>query len=269
MVRMILAIAGVAVVAAAMLGSRGQKTTNRPRHIFWDMKYQGKYSAQAASRFFADGRTARLPVTNTVAFSGSDYFTDAGYLKNGYADFLKEDDSYYLGYKGTVTEDVPVTVPKLGADGKPEMKDGKPVMENKTEKQTRNNWTERIPQRVVDEMGGWDKLITRGKERYTINCSVCHGATGLGGQGDTAHGILGKYGMVGIASYHQDRLREMADGEIYNTINVGKNTMSPYGHQVKPADRWAIVAYVRVLQYAQLADKTAVPTAQLAEWGIK
>ena len=57
--------------------------------------------------------------------------------------------------------------------------------------------------------------------------------------------------MANIAGYHQDRLREMPDGEIFETITHGRATMAAYGHQVKVQDRWAIVAYVRALQYAQ------------------
>jgi mono/diheme cytochrome c family protein len=101
-------------------------------------------------------------------------------------------------------------------------------------------------------------LLARGKERYTINCQVCHGALGMG------NGITSKYGLVGAANYHVDRLRQMADGEIYNTLVHGKNTMMGYGANVRGDDRWAIVAYVRALQRSQNATLADVPEADKA-----
>ncbi|MDX2080900.1 MAG: cytochrome c [Terrimicrobiaceae bacterium] len=88
-------------------------------------------------------------------------------------------------------------------------------------------------------------LVARGQERYQISCAVCHGATGAG------NGIAGKYGLVAIANLHQQRIRDMADGEIFNTITHGKNTMMGYGDKIQVQDRWAIIAYIRALQLSQ------------------
>ena len=110
-----------------------------------------------------------------------------------------------------------------------------------------NQWGTGIPMPVTAE------LMQRGQERYTIFCGVCHGASGGG------NGVAGQYGLVAIASFHQDRLRDMADGEIYNTITHGKNTMLGYGSKIPVDDRWAIVAYVRALQAAQTATLADVP----------
>ena len=114
-------------------------------------------------------------------------------------------------------------------------------------------WGTGIPMPVTAE------LMQRGKERYTIYCAVCHGASGGG------NGIAGQYGLVAIASYHQDRLRTMADGEIFNTITHGKNTMLGYGANIPVNDRWAIVAYVRALQLAQTATISDVPADERAK----
>lgn len=89
------------------------------------------------------------------------------------------------------------------------------------------------------------KFIERGRDRYSIYCQPCHGALGDG------NGVTKRYGMGATPSYHDDRLRSMAEGELYNTISNGKNTMLPYADKLVPEDRWAVVAYVRALQRAQ------------------
>jgi mono/diheme cytochrome c family protein len=96
-------------------------------------------------------------------------------------------------------------------------------------------------------------LMARGQERYTIYCSMCHGAAGDG------KGITAKYQLVGVASFHDARLVAMTDGEIFNTITHGKNLMGAYGSTVNPHDRWAIIAYLRALQRTQLATFEDVP----------
>jgi mono/diheme cytochrome c family protein len=53
----------------------------------------------------------------------------------------------------------------------------------------------------------------------------------------------------------------MPDGEIFNTITVGKNTMMPYADKLVPEDRWAVVAYVRALQRAQQGSAADVADA--------
>ena len=89
---------------------------------------------------------------------------------------------------------------------------------------------------------------------------MCHGATGAG------NGIAGKYGLVAIANLHQQRIRDMADGEIFNTITHGKNTMMGYGDRIQVQDRWAIVAYIRALQLSQGgATINDVPPAERAQ----
>ena len=100
--------------------------------------------------------------------------------------------------------------------------------------------------------------LERGHERYQIQCAVCHGATGGG------NGIATKYGLVGVANFQQQRLRSMTDGEIYNTLVNGKNTMLGYGSVIQVPDRWAIIAYIRALQLSQNATLNDVPADQRA-----
>jgi len=116
------------------------------------------------------------------------------------------------------------------------------------------NWGTGIPYDITPE------FIARGQDRFNISCQVCHGATAAG------NGIAGKYGLVAIANLHQDRIRQMADGEIFNTITHGKNTMMGYGDRIQVKDRWAIIAYVRALQKSQGgATINDVPTSERAK----
>ncbi|MDI1334774.1 MAG: cytochrome c [Lacunisphaera sp.] len=100
------------------------------------------------------------------------------------------------------------------------------------------------------------ELLQRGQGRYAIYCAPCHGALGDG------NGITKPYGMLAAATYHDDRLRGMAEGEIFNTITNGKNTMLSYADKLSPDDRWAVVAYVRALQRARHATIADVPADQ-------
>jgi len=113
------------------------------------------------------------------------------------------------------------------------------------------NWGTGLPVPVSAD------LLSRGQEVFQINCAVCHGATGSG------NGITSKYGLLSIANYHQDKYRQMADGEIFDTITHGHNTMMAYGDKVTVKDRWAIVAYIRALQRSQYATIKDVPENQL------
>lgn len=99
------------------------------------------------------------------------------------------------------------------------------------------------------------ELMERGRVRYDIYCAPCHGAAG-DGQGVIA---TGDYGLVPPPTYHDERLRNIEDGYLYDVIVNGIRTMQPYGYQIPPKDRWAIVAYIRALQRSQSADASDVP----------
>lgn len=265
MLKIVLTIFGLAAVVVGMLGFRGQLSKNRPWHVFWDMKYQPKYIPQSTSLFFADGRTMRSPVAGTVAYTAPGYFSDAGSLSEPNRDLLKLDNAYFRGLGSPEEVEIEVEVPKLEG-GKPVLDaNKKPVMEK--QKQIVPNWIKNLPNTAIENAiprgeretireperltAHWERLLKRGREQYNIHCAICHGLDGYGGQGDQAHGMVGRKGMIGIANYHQDKYRQMADGELFNTITNGKNSMSAYGHQVKVQDRWAIVAYLRALQLSQ------------------
>lgn len=107
------------------------------------------------------------------------------------------------------------------------------------------------------------KLMARGHERYAIYCTPCHGAVGDG------NGITKQYGMGATPTYHDQRLREIAEGEIYNTITHGKGNMQSYADKLLPEDRWAVILYVRALQRAQTGTAADVPAEHRKELGIQ
>jgi mono/diheme cytochrome c family protein len=106
-------------------------------------------------------------------------------------------------------------------------------------------------------------FLARGKLKYDIYCTVCHGATGDG------NGITKQYGMGATPTYHDARLRNVPEGEIYHVITAGKGNMLSYADKIEPADRWAVVAYVRALQRAQMGTVNDVVPAHKSELGLK
>ncbi len=107
------------------------------------------------------------------------------------------------------------------------------------------------------------QLLDRGQQKYTIYCAPCHGALGDG------NGITKQYGMGATPTYHDDRIRGLADGEIFHVITAGKGNMLSYADKLEPADRWAVVAYVRALQRAQTGTAADVVPAHKSELGLK
>lgn len=126
-------------------------------------------------------------------------------------------------------------------------------------KDARGEWVRSIPASLsIDQV-----LLARGQERYAIYCGPCHGAVG------DANGVTRKYGMGATPTYHDDRLRTMAVGELYNTITHGKGNMLSYADKLSVPDRWAVVAYVRALQRAQTGRAADVPASHKSELGIQ
>ncbi len=104
-------------------------------------------------------------------------------------------------------------------------------------------------------------LLERGQERFGIYCTPCHGLAG-DGRGIIAVGNGGQgYGFQ-VPSYHTEGLRARPDGYIFDVITNGVNTMPSYGHEMLPADRWAVVAYVRALQESQNAAQADIPAVE-------
>jgi mono/diheme cytochrome c family protein len=192
----------VLLVACAMLGAvlgcRGQTSAEPPILPLRNMADQDRYDPQSASKFFADGRTMRMPVTGTVPRERV--------LDPELADGRLADDSGYV-----------LDVPKA----------------------------------VADRFGGADAMLARGQERYGIYCTPCHDGTGEG------KGIvITRTGwQPAPPSFHQDRIRQMPDGQLFATISRGVRMMPGYGARIPIEDRWAVVSYVRALQLSQGAGQ--------------
>jgi len=147
-----------------------------------DMEDQPRYDPLEASNQFADGMSARTPVTGTVAREA----------------------------------------------------DLSPI-------------PDKIPYPITIE------LLQRGQQRFDIFCSPCHGRTGDG------HGMIVQRGFPAPPSYHQDALRKASDRHFYDVITNGYGAMYSYAARVPPQDRWAIVAYIRALQYSRDAPVAELP----------
>jgi mono/diheme cytochrome c family protein len=164
-----------------------------------DMHDAPRYEPLEASTFFADGRSARTLVPNTVARG-----------------MLREDEHLYQGTIG-------------------------------------GQLTDTFPMPVTAE------LLSRGRERFNVFCSPCHGRTGQG------NGIVVQRGFRAPQSFHDERLRSAPVGYYVNVETNGFGAMSDYSAQVPPADRWAIAAYIRVLQFSQRATVDDVPANRRGE----
>jgi mono/diheme cytochrome c family protein len=157
------------------------------------MHDQPKFIPLRQSTFFADERSARPPVTGTVARGQ-----------------LRED---ALLYTGKVN----------GADAT------------------------MFPFAIVE------RTLRRGQERFDIFCSPCHARTG---EGD---GMVVRRGYRRPPSFHDDRLRSAPVGHFFDVITNGFGAMPDYAAQINAEDRWAIAAYIRVLQFSAHATLNDVP----------
>lgn len=222
---LIFLLTGIAIVA--VFGFRGQRSTGSPIEVFPDMVRQPKVRAQAPLGFFADGRGSRVPVPGTVPM-GYEMPEVSRRPDPGMPPVATEANAHqHLGFSGDTDY---YNTGKMGT-----------------------NWGTGFPLEVTNE------LMERGRQRFTINCAVCHG---MAAQGD---GITKQYGLATVVSLQDERIRKMADGEIFNTITNGKNTMLAYGPNVMVNDRWAIIAYLRALQRSQNATAADVPAEHRAD----
>lgn len=207
------------LTAVTVFGLRGCKSERTPFEVFPDMDRQSKFHEQAATGFFADGRTDRKPLAGTVPFVTEEQ-ANFPHLKPDTR--FREDDYLATG---------------RGPDG--EFGNGFPVEVSMVNMQ-------------------------EGMELYQVFCAICHGDSGNG------LGVVAdpRYGYPTIVSLLLTRIVDQPDGEIFNTITHGKNTMGAYGMKIRTEDRWKVVMYVRALQRAQNATVEDVPAEHRRDLGL-
>src|SRR6267142_1325693 len=196
-----------------------------------DMQDQPKMKPFRQSTFFRDGLSSRPPVEGTVARG-----------------FLKADTEFFTGKKaGRAAANTPGTPvqtpgpqPRAAIGAAPQGAAAYP------------DDVEVFPIPVTPE------IVHRGKERYEIFCSACHGLTGNG------DGMIVRRGFRRAASFNDDRLRQAPVGHFFDAITNGWGAMPSYAAQIPPQDRWAIVAYIRALQLSQRNQQAEAPAAQAA-----
>jgi hypothetical protein len=157
-----------------------------------DMHDQPKFFPQRGTSFYADGRSVRPQVENTVA---------RGQL---------HEDTYF--YTGLVN----------GKEG-----DGLP-----------------FPATL--------QVLARGQERFNVYCSPCHSRVGNGA------GMIVQRGYAPAGNFHTPRLEAAPLGHFFNVMTNGYGAMPDYAAQLTPADRWAVVAYIKALQLSQNATRADV-----------
>lgn len=96
-------------------------------------------------------------------------------------------------------------------------------------------------------------LLARGQQRFGIYCTPCHGRAGNG------EGMIVQRGFPHPPSFVEGKLREAKAKVFYDAITDGKGKMYSFADRVSPADRWAVIAYIRTLQLSQNADAATLP----------
>jgi mono/diheme cytochrome c family protein len=213
-----------------------------PAGCMQEMASQPSYRPLQPSSFFDDGRSARPLVAGTVAHGFDD---DTQYLR--------EDRHFYKGLKPFSPKDAARLAAAVGTPTSP------------VTAGTLISWlpyTDTFPITIDAD------VLTRGQERFNIYCAVCHDRAGSG------DGMVPRRGFTRPPNFHTDDsrglrhkgikilLRDVPVGYFFRVITHGYGAMPKYAVQILPADRWAIVAYVRALQLSQHATLADVPDSQ-------
>ena len=103
------------------------------------------------------------------------------------------------------------------------------------------------------------QVMQRGQERYNVYCTPCHSRVGNGA------GMIVQRGYAPAGNFHTARLVAAPLGHFFNVISNGYGAMPDYSAQLTPADRWAVVAYIRALQLSQKATQADVANGAHAE----
>ena len=199
------------------------------------MDYQNKYKAQGENALFADGRDARPPVVGTVARGTG--LEPTKVFSEGFRRAESLNPAFVTGKdaKGTFLAGFPEKSLKL-TNGQPQ-----PY--------------------AIDA-----SVLALGQAKYQVYCAVCHGDAADGnGIMKVRSAIEGDVAIVTIASLQTSLIRAYPNGQLYDVVTNGKNTMMGYGDKLSPEERWAVVAYVRALQLSQNCPPELVPAAVKAQ----
>ena len=184
-----------------------------------DMQDQPKMKPYRSTVFFKDGLSSRPLVEGTVPRG-----------------FLKTDTEFFTGKKAGRTSSTPNNT-QAPAGTQPV------IAANATGPAAYPDDVEVFPLPVTKE------VIDRGKQRYEIFCTVCHGPTGNG------DGMIVRRGFRRAASFNDDRLRQAPVGHFFDAVTNGWGAMPAYAPQIPAQDRWAIIAYIRALQLSQQSQQ--------------
>jgi len=220
-----------------------------------DMQDQPRYKPLRASTFFKDGLSSRTPPEGTVArwylradkelFTGQSNNTLAGVNNQAQGATTTSNNSNAQGGGATMQ----TTGSNSNNAGAPQSKQNPQAGANAAAAGEAND-AQDFPFPVTQE------VLERGRERFQIFCSVCHGLTG---EGD---GMIVRRGFRKPPSYHEDRLRQARVGYFFRVMTEGYGAMPSYRSQVPVQDRWAIAAYIRALQLSFMNQtQSAQPTA--------
>lgn len=97
--------------------------------------------------------------------------------------------------------------------------------------------------------------LEQGRKQYEIVCATCHGLTGTADTPVARNMPLRPPPALVDVPY-----REYPPGRIYRAVQEGFGLMPPFRtHLPSAEERWAVVAYVKVLQRSQHARLADVP----------
>jgi mono/diheme cytochrome c family protein len=217
-----LALSGLVVLSAALAGCRGEASEDPPFHLAPDMDWQSKRMAQQESPLDDEGKLI-------FADKRSSRPLVPGTVAYGK---LKDDDAFYRGVdaNGKHVRRMPVDAVVSSVEGYGGATRAKSIAD----------------------------VAKRGEERFNIYCAPCHDASG-NGNGMIIQHAAGAFPPPTLLS--APVVRDMPDGQIFETISHGVRNMPGYATQLTEADRWAIVLWVRILGKSQGATIEDVPPA--------